>query len=257
MNKIFAKIQIHSREESIKSCFKTFVWLVSRISPARNISSTTLYTWKMQIISRLTRKEKPNNMQFIRENIFLPCRSWRLDRVHTRYGNIHSGLRQNYGLLPDKPGYCREHPHKCRNRAQHIFCIQSCNCGTENKTDCFIFHRVGMSECHLQLYLYEVGVFGITNGNDSMYFFNQLLLFFIVEVHVPFRETSFAGSILNQDKANLKIKTNITHFMSYDNKDFAVSLFKKRNDVNLLSWKFVRYKFSQFLTAQKHSSKLP
>ena len=58
-------------------------------------------------------------------------------------------------------------------------------------------------ECHLQLYLYEVGVFGITNGNDSMYFFNQLLLFFIVEVHVPFRETSFAGSILNQDKANL------------------------------------------------------
>ena len=34
----------HSKEESIKSCFRTLVWLVSRISPARNISSTTLYT---------------------------------------------------------------------------------------------------------------------------------------------------------------------------------------------------------------------
>lgn len=32
----------HSRDCSISSCFSTFVWLVSRISPARNISSTTV-----------------------------------------------------------------------------------------------------------------------------------------------------------------------------------------------------------------------
>lgn len=32
----------HSRDCSISSCLSTFVWLVSRISPARNISSTTV-----------------------------------------------------------------------------------------------------------------------------------------------------------------------------------------------------------------------
>jgi len=34
----------YSRELYIVSCLSTFVWLVSRISPARNISSTTVYT---------------------------------------------------------------------------------------------------------------------------------------------------------------------------------------------------------------------
>ena len=34
----------YSSEDSISSCLRTLVWLVSRISPARNISSTTLYT---------------------------------------------------------------------------------------------------------------------------------------------------------------------------------------------------------------------
>lgn len=32
----------HSSDCSMSSCFSTFVWLVSRISPARNISSTTV-----------------------------------------------------------------------------------------------------------------------------------------------------------------------------------------------------------------------
>ena len=32
----------HSSDCSISSCLSTFVWLVSRISPARNISSTTV-----------------------------------------------------------------------------------------------------------------------------------------------------------------------------------------------------------------------
>lgn len=36
------KLEFHSNEESMSSCFRTFVWLVSRISPAVNISSTTL-----------------------------------------------------------------------------------------------------------------------------------------------------------------------------------------------------------------------
>lgn len=33
---------LHSKDCNIRSCFSTLVWLVSRISPARNISSTTV-----------------------------------------------------------------------------------------------------------------------------------------------------------------------------------------------------------------------
>lgn len=33
---------LYSSELSVSSCLSTFVWEVSRISPARNISSTTL-----------------------------------------------------------------------------------------------------------------------------------------------------------------------------------------------------------------------
>lgn len=35
---------VYSKEFNIKSCFSTLVWLVSLISPAKNISSTTVYT---------------------------------------------------------------------------------------------------------------------------------------------------------------------------------------------------------------------
>lgn len=34
--------RLHSRDCNISNCLSTFVWLVSRISPARNISSTTV-----------------------------------------------------------------------------------------------------------------------------------------------------------------------------------------------------------------------
>ena len=37
---------LYSRDWSISSCLRTLVWLVSLISPARNISSTTVYTWR-------------------------------------------------------------------------------------------------------------------------------------------------------------------------------------------------------------------
>ena len=37
-----AKGGLHSKDCNIRSCFSTLVWLVSRISPARNISSTTV-----------------------------------------------------------------------------------------------------------------------------------------------------------------------------------------------------------------------
>lgn len=40
---------LYSSDCSMSSCFRTFVWLVSRISPARNISSTTVYTWEREI----------------------------------------------------------------------------------------------------------------------------------------------------------------------------------------------------------------
>jgi len=36
----------YSRDWSMRSCLRTLVWLVSLISPARNISSTTVYTLK-------------------------------------------------------------------------------------------------------------------------------------------------------------------------------------------------------------------
>jgi len=37
---------VYSNDPNINSCLSTLVWLVSLISPARNISSTTLYTCK-------------------------------------------------------------------------------------------------------------------------------------------------------------------------------------------------------------------
>lgn len=44
--RVIACVFVYSREFSISSCFKTLVWLVSLSSPARNISSTMLYTLK-------------------------------------------------------------------------------------------------------------------------------------------------------------------------------------------------------------------
>lgn len=57
----------HSNEESISSCLSTLVWLVSLISPAKNISSTTLYTWKI----------KPPHIE------------WSMSKISTE--NVHDG----------------------------------------------------------------------------------------------------------------------------------------------------------------------
>lgn len=38
-------MEVYSRDWSMRSCLRTLVWLVSLISPARNISSTTVYTF--------------------------------------------------------------------------------------------------------------------------------------------------------------------------------------------------------------------
>lgn len=45
-------------------------------------------------------------------------------------------------------------------------------------------------------YFHEIRVFCITNGDHSMHLFNQLLLFIIVKVHIPFGQSSFARTIL-------------------------------------------------------------
>lgn len=53
------------------------------------------------------------------------------------------------------------------------------------------------------MYFDKVGVFSITNCDDGMHFFDQLLLFIVIKVHVPFGQSCFAGSILDQNEANL------------------------------------------------------
>jgi hypothetical protein len=44
----------------------------------------------------------------------------------------------------------------------------------------------------------------VSDGDHGMDFFDQFLLFVIIEVHVPLRQASFASSVLNQDKPNLR-----------------------------------------------------
>lgn len=46
-------------------------------------------------------------------------------------------------------------------------------------------------------YLNEIGMFRISNSNYSVYLFNELLFLIIIEVHVPFRQSSFASTILD------------------------------------------------------------
>ena len=43
-------MMIYSKLLSISSCFNTLVWLVSLSSPAKNISSTMLYTLKQNLL---------------------------------------------------------------------------------------------------------------------------------------------------------------------------------------------------------------
>lgn len=44
---------VYSRDWSMRSCLRTLVWLVSLISPARNISSTTVYTFNCRCRKRI------------------------------------------------------------------------------------------------------------------------------------------------------------------------------------------------------------
>jgi len=48
----------------------------------------------------------------------------------------------------------------------------------------------------------EVGVFGVSDGDDGVYFLDQFLLLFILVVFEPFGQTSFTSTILNQDESD-------------------------------------------------------
>lgn len=58
--------------------------------------------------------------------------------------------------------------------------------------------------CITRSYLHEVGVFGISDCNYSMNFLNQLLLFIIIKLHVPFGQSCFPCSVLNENEADLR-----------------------------------------------------
>jgi len=61
------------------------------------------------------------------------------------------------------------------------------------------------------LYLYKVGVFGITDCHYGVNLFNQLLLLIIIELHVPLGQPGLPCSILDEDEADLqkKNRTNV------------------------------------------------
>lgn len=56
----------------------------------------------------------------------------------------------------------------------------------------------------LKLYnLYEIGVLGIPHSDHCMHLLNKFLFLVVIEVHVPFRQASFASAVLYQYKAYL------------------------------------------------------
>lgn len=88
---------VYSKEFNIKSCFSTLVWLVSLISPAKNISSTTVYTWNVE-----SRRHNYHQitLQFMRSNesTFIDsCKCW---RVYKKDKNI--SRRRQGGTIPYK-----------------------------------------------------------------------------------------------------------------------------------------------------------
>lgn len=50
---------------------------------------------------------------------------------------------------------------------------------------------------------HKVGVLGVTHGHYGVDLLNQLLLFLILKLHVPFREARLPGAILYQYEADL------------------------------------------------------
>lgn len=71
----------------------------------------------------------------------------------------------------------------------------------------------GGDGCQIGTHLNEICVFRISNGDHSMHFFDKFLFFVIIEIHVPFGETSFASTILYQYEANLKRWPNKIEWM--------------------------------------------
>ena len=47
----------------------------------------------------------------------------------------------------------------------------------------------------------EVGVFGVADGDAGVHLLDQFLLFVVVEIHVPFGQTSLSRPVLNQNEA--------------------------------------------------------
>ena len=49
----------------------------------------------------------------------------------------------------------------------------------------------------------KISMLGISNSDYGVYFFDQFLLFVIVEIHVPLGEASLASPILDEYESNL------------------------------------------------------
>lgn len=52
-------------------------------------------------------------------------------------------------------------------------------------------------------YLHKVGVLGIPDRHHSMHFLDQLLFLIIIKLHVPFGQSCFPCSVLDEDEADL------------------------------------------------------
>ena len=61
----------------------------------------------------------------------------------------------------------------------------------------------------LTTYSNEVGVFGVSDGDDGVHLLNQLLLLLIFKLHVPLGKPRLARPILNQDEPDLPKKETL------------------------------------------------
>ena len=52
-------------------------------------------------------------------------------------------------------------------------------------------------------YSNEIRVLGVSHGYNRVNFFDQLLLFIVLEVHVPLSQSCLSGAILDQNEPNL------------------------------------------------------
>ena len=55
----------------------------------------------------------------------------------------------------------------------------------------------------IQTHSNKVCVLGISDSDDGVDFFNQLLFLVILKVHVPLGQARLTGTVLNQDETNL------------------------------------------------------